>query len=134
MDKTLDFGMNVAREGLVASGIVEIGEHEVLPDKNAELVAKLEELRRLVSHRAADADHVHTGAGGKAQKGLVVRARTRQANDIGRRPDSTAAEDGLAIYAKAEPVAVDATIDFNPAGSRSFRAQYSVPSETSVSS
>jgi hypothetical protein len=100
---------------LVIPGIVEIGEHEVLPDQQAELVAELEEIRRLVGHGAADADHVHAGLGGQPQERLVIRPRAGQSDDIGRGPHRATAEHPLAIDQKREIVAIGAAISLDGA-------------------
>jgi hypothetical protein len=69
VQELLDLGMHMRHKRLVIPGIVEIGEHEVLPDEQAELVAELEEIRRLVSHGAADADHVHPASAARRRNG-----------------------------------------------------------------
>ena len=52
--------------------IVHVGEHEVLPHQNAELVAEIVEGVGLVDHRAADADHVHAGVAQLLERGAIV--------------------------------------------------------------
>ena len=48
-----------AAELLVVDRVVQVGEHEVLPDEDPELVAEVVEVGRLVGAGAGDADHVH---------------------------------------------------------------------------
>ena len=52
---------NALAKRLVCERIVEVGEHEVLPHEDPELVAHVVEHARLVRTGAGQAQHVHTG-------------------------------------------------------------------------
>ena len=81
------------------------GEHEVLPDQQAELVAGLVEAGRLVAAAAPDADHVHVGVGGRLQQ-VAGRLRGDAAGQgVGGDPVGAAGEDGAAVDAQAEAAA-----------------------------
>lgn len=64
-------------QSLIVFRIVEIGEHEILPDQQAELIAEAEELRRLIGHSAANADQAHTGLRRQPQPRFVIGATAR---------------------------------------------------------
>ena len=68
-DLALDLG-----EELLGGGVEVAGEHEVLPDEEAEGVAGLVEGGRLVAAAAPDADHVHVGVRRGLQQGAGLRA------------------------------------------------------------
>lgn len=107
---------------LVPCRIIEIGEHGVLPDHDAEFVAKCEEFRGLIGHGAADADHVHACFRCFSKPRLVVRPRSRQAHDVGRRPDRATAEHRLTVHPEAETFTVVAVIDLDLSEARACKA------------
>ena len=93
-----------ARKSSVA-GIEMAGEHEVLPDQQAERVAGLVEARRLVAAAAPDADHVHVGVGGGLQQVAGLRRGDAAGQRVGRDPVGAAGEDGAAVDVEARSCA-----------------------------
>ena len=65
-----DLGADVLEEA-GGGGVVHAGEHAVLPDEQAELVAEFVEAVALPLPAAPDAQHVHVGGDGVAQQALV---------------------------------------------------------------
>ncbi|MNS72994.1 hypothetical protein D3C72_1064200 [compost metagenome] len=108
-----DFRHDMLAQALVLCRVIEIGEHGILPDHDAKLVAKREEFRCLIGHGAADADHVHARFRGFSKPWLIVRPCSRQAHNIGRRPHRAAAKYLLTVHLEAETVAVFAVIDLD---------------------
>jgi hypothetical protein len=62
-------GLHERRIGL---GIVEVREHEVLPDENAELVAEVMEGRRLVRAGAGNPQHVEPTGADQLERGSQI--------------------------------------------------------------
>src|SRR5438552_14019340 len=83
---------------VVAEGIVHVGEHEVLPHENAELVADAVEIVRLVDHRPGDAQHVRARIAHLLERGAQLARARAQPEDVERRPARAAAEDALAVH------------------------------------
>ena len=83
-----DFRRDLLDEIGVLHRIVEAGEHEVLPDQDAELVAEVEELRALVDHAALHPYDVHAG-GADLLQGGAERARDPARVRSGRSVPST---------------------------------------------
>ena len=104
-----------AHERVVRRRIVHAGEHEVLPDQDAELVAQVVEEVGLVDHRAADADHVDAGVAQTLERGAIATGIRIESGDIQRSPADTAAEHWNAVDAYAETLAVGVTVDLQGA-------------------
>lgn len=98
-------------EAGIALRIVEIGQHHLLPDHDAELVAEREEGVVLIGHHAGQADHVHPGLARQPQPGLVGGAPAGQRRDVGIAPAGAAAEHRHAVDEKAEALAIGAAVD-----------------------
>ena len=106
------------RASIVTSGanagsarrIVHVGEHEVLPDENAELVAQIVEGVGLVHHGAADAQHVHARVSQALERGTVAGEVGIETGEVEWSPAHAAAEHGDAIDDEAEPFAFGAAI------------------------
>src|ERR1700712_5717317 len=99
------------KKGLVGFRIIEVGEHEVLPDENPQFVTNPEKIRRLIGHGAADADHVHASLRGQRQPGAIVVTASREVDDIGSGPDGTATEYTFAVDDEGEILAIHPAID-----------------------
>ncbi|TLN05016.1 fructose 1,6-bisphosphatase, partial [bacterium] len=103
-DDVFGLGPDVGPEGLVA-GEHGAGEHEVLPDDEAELVAEVVKLRRLVDAAAPDAEHVHVGLDGRAEQALILGPAEPAGKAVGRNPIRALGEKGHAVCGeiKARP-------------------------------
>ncbi len=98
--------------------IVKIGHHRVLPDENAHLIASPVEFRRLVQHRAAQAQHVQAGALHQAEVSEVVGIRRLQIDDIDRGPARAAAEDPHVVHKDRKSVAIRSPVESDFAKAR----------------
>lgn len=96
---------------LVGSGIIEIGQHDILPDHQPQPVAEPEEISTFIGHGAADADHVHASICGHAQPGRIILGGAGQAGYVGIGPDGTPAEDFHAIDEDREILAIRVPVD-----------------------
>ena len=94
-------------EGGVILRIVHVGEHEVLPHEDAELVAQIVEVVALVDHGAADAQNVHAGLSRLRQRRGVRGPIGAERERVERRPAGAATEDGHAVDAQLELVVAD---------------------------
>ena len=102
-------------ERLVVPGIVHAGEHEVLPDEDAQLVAEIVKTIGLVGKRAADANHVHPGFA-QLCEGRAIRGRMGgEGCEVQWRPAGTSAEHRNAIDDEAEALAIGVTSDVDGA-------------------
>ena len=92
--------------------VVHVGEHEVLPDEDAELVAGVVERVGLVDHGAADAQHVHAGVARAARALRAAAARSPRARRC-RRWSSTAPRQktGTPLTRSAKPSASRSSVD-----------------------
>ena len=73
------------------------GEHEILPNHEAEFVAEIVEMVKLVASAAPDADHVHVGCGGGVEQFLCQFRRGGGRERVGRNPVGALAEDFAAV-------------------------------------
>ena len=101
----------------VSRRIVEIREHEVLPDENAGGIAGAIECVGLVHARRADAQHVDASLLRERDRMRQMRGIVPQRDGIERRPDRSSAEDGYAIHTQRESEPVEAAIDCDVAKS-----------------
>ncbi len=118
-EKLSGFAADGGRELGIVGGIVEVGEHEVLPHEDAELVAQLVEALILVDRRSRHAQHVHAGVAGELQPGPEGCGASGKRRDVCRRPHGAAAENRFAIEREAETASVGAAIDLDAAEARS---------------
>ena len=102
-------------EGGIGVGVVEVGEHQILPDQQTEFVAEFVKHGALVGADTGDADHVRTGLGETAQIGLEARPVARQADHVRRRPYDAAGEDVDPVDAETEVPAIGPAIDLDAA-------------------
>ena len=100
------------QERLVRRRVVHVGEHEVLPDENAELIAEIVEGVGLVDHRPADAQHVHAGVSQAFERDAIVVGASIEPSQIERSPAGAATEHREAVHDEAETLAIGVTIDF----------------------
>ena len=103
------------RERLVVPGIVHAGEHEVLPDQDAQLVAEVVKAIGLVRHRAADAHHVHPRIAQLLERSAIRGRIGGEGREVQWRPAGTAAEHRNAIDDEAEALAVGVAVDVDGA-------------------
>ena len=78
-------------------GIVRTGEHAVVPDQNAELVAEFIEIFVLILSAAPDAEHVHIGFHGIRKNLVVTLAGETLRHGVHRNPVRPLAEDVDAV-------------------------------------
>ena len=92
----------------LVAGIVEIGEHEVLPEQDPAGIAPIEKGIALVDHRPADPEHVHPGADDLIE-GLVERfRRIGERYRVERSPARPPAEHRRPVHTDREVVGCDA--------------------------
>ena len=72
-------GLHGGEIGFVA-GVLGAGEHKVLPDQQAFLVAEVIKIGALINPATPDADHVHVGGGGAGEK-IVEEVAARFVNE-----------------------------------------------------
>lgn len=92
-------------EEILGRGVEVAGEHEILPDHEAQPVAKIVEMILLVEAAAPDADHVHIGGFGRLQQILGLLRRRQRKQRVGRDPVGAAAEDLAAVDLEGEAAA-----------------------------
>ena len=92
-----DFEQHRLNKRFIAFRIVHVGEHEVLPDQYAMLVAGIVEVVFLIDHAAGHPQHVHAGSAGLCNGGQAGFRGSPQADGIQRRPAGTTAENFDAI-------------------------------------
>src|SRR5690606_36873523 len=91
-------------------GVVEIGQHQVLPDHDAQLVAKLMERVALVDESASHPQRADAGFPRLPASSFEPVAAAWQAYRIAWRPDRTATEARHAVDDQAEPPPIGPTI------------------------
>ena len=101
-DLVLRLGADAAEERAVEGGIGRAGEHEVLPDAQAQLVAEVVKILALVNAAAPDAEHVHVGAGGAAEERLVVAQADARGEGVGGNPVGALGEEGHSVDGEPE--------------------------------
>ena len=94
-------------ERVVGERVVEVGEHEVLPDEQAELVAQVVELGRLVGAGPRQAQHVHPGIADGLEGRAKVGGRGREPDDVGRGPERATSEDPHAVDVEVQAIALE---------------------------
>ena len=104
-------GLDAGAKRWIGDRVVHVGEHEIVPDKNSQLVAEREKILALVDHRAADADHVHVRIARLLQPRTHRRPIAGQRHEIRRAPAGTTREDRLTVHDQRKTLAVDASID-----------------------
>ncbi len=95
----------------IGGGIVEIGEGEVLPDQQAELVAERVKGAAFVAHGGADADHVHAGGDRQIERAAGRRGLEGEGDHVDAAPAGAAAEHGHAVDARRRSPAVGLAVD-----------------------
>ncbi len=116
VQELLHFFADVIEEGLI-TGVVEIGEHEVLEDQQTEFVAQIEECWGLVGGDSGNAHHIGPGRRQSLQQGSVGLAITTQPEQIGAGPHRAPAEDRHAVELQPEVVSVG-DLQVSKAGAR----------------
>ena len=80
--------------------VLRAGEHHVLPDEQAELVAEIVEIVELVEAAAPDADHVHVGGDRLGEEAPDALAGDARGQRVGRDPVGALGEDVDAVDAE----------------------------------
>ena len=101
-ERLAGLGLHLGAEVFVVEWIVHVGEHEVLPDHDPQLVARPVERRVGVDHGPAHADHVAPGIPQALQDGPDRLLGAVQLGRRGRRPARPSAENLLPIDAVAD--------------------------------
>ena len=91
-------------KGRVPRGVVHAGEHQVLPDHQAQLIAQVMERLVLVMRDARHAQHVQPGVARQAQLRRHRIPAAAQADQVRRQPRCTAAEHRHAVHAQVQPL------------------------------
>ncbi|EDT40344.1 hypothetical protein BamMEX5DRAFT_3864 [Burkholderia ambifaria MEX-5] len=117
-EELFGFAIDGVGERAIVERVVEVREHEVLPDQQPEPVAPRMERVGLVGHRAADANHVEAGVARMPEQTAIGRVIRVQRERRGAAPACTAREHAHAIHAQPEPVAVVAGVRFDRAEAR----------------
>ena len=116
----LELGDHLRRGGgtepLVGEGVVEVREHEVLPDEDSELVAEVVEAVILVARRAGQPEHVHAGGLDPLERRPQVALVGGEGDEVGRHPERAAGENAPTVQMEIEALALDVV-----AGCRSRR-------------
>ena len=97
LERLAELGLDELAKRRHGERVVHVGEHQVLPDEEAQLVAEVVERRRLVDGRAGDADQVQPGIAQSAERLAEVLVGNR-------RPHGAAGEDRHAVHLEGEPV------------------------------
>ena len=113
--RPVEQGLGLRPDGIAKAGIalriVEIGQHHLLPDHDAELIAEREERVVLICHDAGHTDHVHVRIARDAQPWLVGGPASAKRDHVGAAPARATAENGDAVDDEAETLAIGTTID-----------------------
>ena len=98
---------------LVRNRIVEVGEHEVLPDQDAEFVAQIVKFRAFVNQVAGHPHHVEVGSAQQLEQRAAGAIRAGEADRVGTGPNCATTEYRHAVDAESKAVPVGATIDLD---------------------
>ena len=99
------FGADIIHKRRIKSGVSGAGEHEILPDADAEFVAQIVKNIVLVKTAAPDAQHVHIGNGGALNQIGVIFLFQMRGKSIGRYPAGTFGEEPDVVDRKLEGLA-----------------------------
>ena len=98
----LDLALDLLAKPGVCDRVVHVGEHEVLPHEDAELVAQAIELVGFVDHGPADPKHVEAGVAGERERLAQLHRVAAQGEEVGGGPARAAREDREPVHDEAD--------------------------------
>ncbi|GAI15286.1 unnamed protein product, partial [marine sediment metagenome] len=101
-DIVLYLGTDIFHERLVESGVGGTSEHEILPDANAEFIAKVIEYVSLVDTAAPDAKHIHVCLCGVFEEMGIIIICKAGCKRVGGNPVCTFGKEWNTVYNKLE--------------------------------